>query len=183
MDTRHLDPLRDELRASKVVAPPQPWRKISDFAVGGLRSVGFDRESELLLVVSSAGRGVIDCQSGVKVARDDAEYYENEAMLEAEGIGPLEGRTLRISGLLGGGLPRGTSDGWSIETVYLNWPVAETLLLEPFASLYDSLRKKPSRFHRINSESEIRASGFSYSGRTLIIATSSGIAIYGRDAG
>ncbi len=182
MDTKHLDPLRKELRLLQKAAPPKPWRCAGAIAVGGLRAVGFDRMSELLLVVSSAGRGVIDCQTGAKVARDDGEYYENEQYLEAEGIGPLENRTLTMAGLFGGGLPRSTSDGWSIEVVTLDWPVGEVLLLEPFSSLYDSLRAKPSRFHKVASDSELRAVGFSYTGLSLIVATSSEVGVFCRDS-
>jgi len=114
MSTKHLDPLREELRALRTTLPPEPWRKVGVIAVGGLRTVGFDHESELLLVVSSAGRGVVDCQTGLKVARCDQEYFESEWKLEALGIGPLEGKKLHMSGLFGGGLPTSTSDNWSI---------------------------------------------------------------------
>jgi hypothetical protein len=51
------------------------------------------------LVVSSQGRGVIDCLTGEKVAPDDEEFYENETSLEAQGIGILSDRTIRMSGL------------------------------------------------------------------------------------
>jgi hypothetical protein len=183
MNTNHLEPLRKELRALQAAPPPKPWRKIGTIAVGGLRAVGFDRQSELLLIVSSAGRGVVDCHTGLKVARDGEEYYEGEGHLEARGIGPLQGATLRMAGLLGGGLPISTNDGWSVEVVTLDWPVHEILLLEPFASLYDSLRGKPSLFHKVGAESELRACGFSYSGRSFVVATSSDITIFGRDDG
>jgi hypothetical protein len=184
MNTAHLDPLRKELLALGVVEPPRPWREIGTVHVGGLRAIGFDRSSELFLIVSIAGRGVIDGVSGSKVARDVSEYFEGELLLEAEGIGPLQGITLRVAGLFGGGLPTFTADGWSVEVVPLKWPTPEVLLLEPFASLYDSLQGKKSRFHKLRSESDpVRACGFSYSGRTLVVATSSGVTIYGRDGG
>ncbi|MBW4482930.1 MAG: hypothetical protein KME14_10335 [Tildeniella torsiva UHER 1998/13D] len=182
MDTKHLDPLRKELRLLRATVPPKPWRSVGVIAVGGLHAVGFDRVSELLLVVSSAGRGVIDCQTGSKVARDSEEYYGNEQYLEADGIGPLKGRTLTMTGLLGGGLPKSTSDGWSVEVVTLDWPVGDILLLEPFSSMYDSLRGKSNRFHKVASDSELRAVGFSYSGLSLIVATSSDVAVFCRDA-
>jgi hypothetical protein len=135
MDTKHLDPLRKELRLLRVTVPPKPWRGAGVIAVGGLHAVGFDRRTELLLVVSSAGRGVIDCRTGSKVARESEEYTDYEQYLEAEGIGPLKGRALTMAGLLGGGLPKSTRDGWSIEVVTLAWPVGDILLLEPFSSL------------------------------------------------
>lgn len=181
MSTRHLDPLRKELRALRTVPPPTPWRKVGVVAVGGLRAVGFDRETELLLIVSSAGRRVVDCLTGQKVARDEDEHHEDERHLEAVGIGPLQGKTVRVAGLPGGGLPVSTHDGWSVEVVTLDWPTHEILLIEPFCSLYDSLRGKPGRFHKIGSESELRACGFSPSGLSLVVATSSEVMVFGRN--
>ena len=180
--TPHLDPLRTELALLKVTPPPPPWRKISTIAVGGLRAIGFDRQSELLLVVSSSGRGVIDCATGVRVTRDDGEYFEDTRFMEAAGVGPLEGLTVRVAGGQGGGLPTSTHDGWSIEVVTRDWPEREVLMLAPFASLFDFLQGKPSRFNKIAVESELRASGFSYTGRTLVVASSSDILIFGRDS-
>lgn len=180
--TPHLDPLRVELGSLKLTHPPSPWRKVSMIAVGGLRAVGFDRQSELLLVVSYAGRGVIDCKTGERIARDDSEYFEDTRFMEAAGIGPLEGQTVRVAGGQGGGLPTSTQDGWSIEVVTREWPEHEVLMLAPFASLYDCLQGKPSRFNKIAVESELRASGFSYTGRTLIVASSSDMLIFGRDS-
>jgi hypothetical protein len=181
MNRTRLDPLRSELRALLIGPPPKPWSLLATLAVGGLREVGFDRHSELLLVVSSAGRGVIDCTNATKVARDDSEYYEGEAILEATGIGPLQGTIIRMAGLYGGGLPTRTTDGWSVEVLALDWPVEEVILLEPKSFLYGSLNGKATSFHKIGSESEIRACGFSYSGRSLVIATTSAISVFRRD--
>jgi hypothetical protein len=183
MTTPHLDPVRREVRSLKVDVPPRPWQKVGIVAIGGLRTIGFDRSSEHLLVVSSAGRGVIDCSNCTRAARDDAEYYDGEEYLEAEGIGPLEGRTIRMAGVIGGGLPRTTQDGWSLEVITLDWPEHEVLLVEPYSSIYDSIYGKPSKFRKIARESELRAFGFSYSGKSLVIASSSDITVYGRIGG
>ena len=179
--TKHLDPVRKELREIQTTPPPLPWQKVRTIAVGGLLSVGFDRESDLLLIVSSAGRGVVDCRSGQRIARDDGEYYQDQTYLEAVGIGPLRGKTLRVSGLFGGSLPITAKDGWSIQVITLDWTVDDILLLEPYASLYDPLNGKRSRFHKIGSELELRACGFSYSGHSFVVATSSEITVYGRN--
>jgi hypothetical protein len=183
MNTPHLDPVRRVLRSLKVEAPPSPWKKLGMVAVGGLRAVGFDKASELLLVVSSAGRGVIDCTTCTKLARDDAEYCELDEYLEAEGIGPLNGTIVRMSGILGGGLPTSTSDGWSLEVVTLEWPENDILLVEPYCSICDTLDNKPSKFKKIGSESELRACGFSFTGNTFIVASPSDIAVFGRTNG
>ncbi len=52
-------------------------------------------------------------RSEVKL-RDYDEYYEREHLLEAEGTGPIEGQTIRVCGLFGGGLPTITEDNWAI---------------------------------------------------------------------
>ncbi|UYK88942.1 hypothetical protein [Xanthomonas sacchari] len=180
LSTRHLDALKEQLRELKEAQPPHPWREVATIAVAGLHSIGFDMESEYLLVVSSAGRGVIDCHAGQKVARDYEENYEGEEFLEANGIGPLQGKKIRTSGLPGGGLPLGTSDGWHIELVTLDWPIREIILVEPFSSLYGARYGKPAIFHKIYATYELRAIGFSYTGKTLVIATSSDIVIFSR---
>jgi hypothetical protein len=93
--------------------------------VGGLTEVGFGDDSDLLLIVSSQGRGVVDCRTGERVARDRADpddsWYDERRLL-AEGIGPLEGKTIRLAGLHGGGLLNCGQQGWSVEALALDWP-------------------------------------------------------------
>ncbi|MDH3347823.1 MAG: hypothetical protein OEM02_06965 [Desulfobulbaceae bacterium] len=179
--THHLKPLVSKLSALDLSKPPAPWCKAPTVLIGGLRSIGFQRDSDLLLVVSEQGRGVIDCVTGITLTRDRSEYYEDEILLEAEGIGQMSGQSIRISGLYGGGLPNSTSDNWSLETVTLAWPEQSLLLVEPGSWLYGSLYGKPCNFYKIFSDSEIRAQGFSPTGRTLVIATTSEIYIYSRN--
>jgi hypothetical protein len=172
--------LRQKISNTPLVENISGWNRITSIAVGGLRSVGFDRHTDLLLVVSSQGRGVIDCLSGEKLARDDEEYYEGEEHLEAEGIGLLEGKIIQMTGLFGGGLPLTTEDGWSIKVVCLNWPIEEVLISPPDSYLYGSIHNRTDRFEKVLSDSCIRAVGFSHSGRSLVIATTSDVTIYGR---
>lgn len=181
MQTSHLDPLRKQLRALHVVAPPPPWSRLATIAVGGLLSIGFDRTSELLLVISGAGRGVIDCRTGGKVARDYDEYFGNEQFLEADGIGPLHGKIVPVSGFFGGGLPIATADGWHVELVSLDWPLTDIFLIDPSSSLYGAQYGKPAIFHKIGTELGLRACGFSYTGNSFVIATSSDITVFLRD--
>jgi hypothetical protein len=180
---QHLDSLKRKLAGAKASPPPLPWRKGAVLAVGGLRAVGFDRHSDQLLVVSSQGRGVVDCISGQKLARDDEEYFEGEEHLEAKGIGPLTGKLIHMAGLHGGGLPIVTEDRWTLEVLTLDWPTKEVFLFEPGSWLYGSLYSKPDNFAKLASESEVRACGFSHTGRSLVIATSSELTIYNRADG
>ncbi|HVJ62309.1 MAG TPA: hypothetical protein VM555_06300 [Tahibacter sp.] len=168
------------MRALPQVLPPAPWRRSTVMAVGGLRAAGFDRDSELLLVVSASGRSVIDCRTGEKVARDPSDYWEDQRLLEAEGIGPLAGKTLRVAGLAGGGLPLYTSDGWWIELAAPDWPDTDVLLKEPDSHPHDSSREQPAAMHKLHTESELRACGFSCTGRSFIVGTPSDLAVYTR---
>jgi hypothetical protein len=87
------------------------------YAVGGLFGVGYATASELLLVLSSQGRGVFDCATGERLARDYEESHKffDPIRLTAVGFGPLDGQAIRIAGLFGGGLPLTTLDGWYLE--------------------------------------------------------------------
>jgi len=180
MSPLHLNRLRQQLLSLQILPPPDPWHERVRMQVAGLRGVGFDRTSELLLVVSDSGRSVIDCKSGRTVASDTDEYYEDEGLLEATGIGPLEGRTVRMSGSLGGGLPISTADGWSVECIALEWPSYEYLLMEPFASVHDSFHWIPGKVHKIGRATNSLAFGFSYVGASLVVATPCDVTVYGR---
>ena len=170
-DSAHLDPVRSKLRAAPIAQPPHPWRALPTYAVGGLEFVGFDRAGRYLLVVSSSGRGLFDCSTGEKVARDFDGHgtWIDEAHLECMGIGPIADEIVRLAGISGGGLSRSGADGWSLETVPLDWPDAWMVLLPSFRSLYEP----DAPFTVIACEREVRAVGFSPSGRTLVVATSS----------
>jgi hypothetical protein len=176
----HLKPLQKKLLSLKIEEVPNPWKLVTTFAIGGLRSVGFDQASENLLVVSSQGRGVIDCLTGEKIARDYEEFYENETSLEAQGISILSDCLIRMSGLFGGGLPIITEDGWQIECLTLKWPEQMLILLPPSSYLYAVASGQPNTMTKIFEDSCIRAYGFSYTGRSFIIATTSDLTIFAR---
>jgi len=178
--TSHLDSLRATIRQCQPSLPPSPWEIAGEFTVASLFDVGFDRDSELLLVSSSSGLGLFDCETGQKIARHTSERPLTDRFLECKGIGALEGKTLQMAGILGGGLPSIAPDDWAVETVSLQWPEHHLLLVEPGAWLYGALYDKPSTFHKLAIESELRAFGFSYTGRTLVIATSNELVIYRR---
>lgn len=169
--TAHLDPVRSKLRAAPTAPPPRPWRSLPTYFVGGLEFVGFDRVGRYLLIVSSSGRGLFDCSTGEKVARDSdcLGTWLDDAHLECKGMGPIAEQTVKLAGIGGGGLRRSGSEGWSIETVTLSWPDALVVLLPMHRSLYEG----SAPFTVIACESELRAAGFGPSGRTLVVATSS----------
>lgn len=175
----HLEPLKIKLLSLEIKKPPLPWQHKTAILVGGLCSVGFDRDTENLLILSHQGRGVVDCSTGEKTARDYEDYYENRS-LEAEGIGCLSGKIIKMAGLFGGGLPICTEDDWSLELVTINFPEEMIFLVEPGSDLYGITWNRPDNFTKIEQRETIRAYGFSYTGNTFIIATSSDVIIYNR---
>ena len=183
-----LLPMIHRVRTAAVQAPPAPWQWRAVHAVGGLTEVGFGRGTDLLLVVSHDGRGVFDCLTGLRVARDPTMPEPGEAdwqdthELDAEGIGPLAGQTVRTSGLAGGGLALATADGWTAERLVLDWPEESLLLVPPGAWIYETRAGRSAAFTKIAVENEPRAWGFSPTGRSLVLATSSDVTIFGRRA-
>lgn len=161
--------------------PPQPWRKASATAVGGLEAVGFADGSDLMLVLSSAGRSVIDCVSGDVIARDREPCELDYGTLLCAGIGPLAEDQVRMGGLYGGGLPNSTKDGWGVELRPLSWPLEELILSPPGETmLWTAPGKKPGLTKLQQAGAELRAFGFSSTGRSLVLACSSDVTVYVR---
>ncbi|MEV4466108.1 hypothetical protein AB0J51_21100 [Micromonospora echinofusca] len=191
MISEYQQQLRERFLAAPVMPAPAPWRPLpgpySYISVGGLFGVGFASHpvsgDDLLMVVSSQGRGLLDASSGAKIARDrdpDRELCEPfGADLSCPGLGPLAGVQVRIAGLFGGGLHSTTEDGWTVDVVAPDWPNHRVLLST------DGGRHSgpPGRtwWHIFHSNySELRAAGFSPSGRTLVIATSNDVTLMTR---
>jgi hypothetical protein len=155
------------------IAVPSAWRSVGAFPVGGLRGVGFDEERELILVESVSGKGVFDCTSGERIARDPeaVSTFAEEVRLESRGIGPLEGKTIRVCGLFGGGFPLMTLDGWSVELVHHSWPhLASLVLIPPGASLWDPAKAR--HCCKLAETEAPLAYGFSHTGQSLVLAHS-----------
>lgn len=72
------------------------WPYSAILQIGGTVSLGFDKDSDLLLICTSAGRGIVDCRYPKVIARDYKEYYP--IINKAEGIGPLENRVIDVIG-------------------------------------------------------------------------------------
>lgn len=143
--------------------------------------VGFGGDDRFLLVVSSAGRGIFNCETGEKTARDYDEKFgdwSDSYRVECLGIGPLQNEWIRMAGLFGGGLARTTHDRWKVECVQLSWP-REQLVIEPASC---SIYRKETAIVRLQPPiSTVQAFGFSPTGRALVAATSSDVTIYWRE--
>jgi len=175
----HLDPVSRKVRSVEVSDPPPPWRRTASIPTDGLSEAGFDDDSELLLVISQHGREIIDCAAGQVVDRDaieDDKGWYGRDILTGIGFGPLDGKQVRLCGQYGGGLPVCTRDGWAVEALAIDWPDHSLLLIDPASSLY----QPHARFWKIDVVSDLRAFGFSYTGKTLLIATPNGVTFFGR---
>ena len=178
----HLVGLVNDLQHKRIENPPAPWKKVETYAIGGLEAIGYAPDSDLLLVVSSQGRGVFDCIKGEKIARDREAYpydYIDETRLLATGIGPLAGQQIRIAGMYGGGLPTATNDGWGLFVLHLPWPHHHIYLTTPFKGIYSGAENAV----KVGSESGYCACGFSETGLSFVIACSSDITIFTRGVG
>ncbi len=163
--------------------PPAPWKHCTTWAVGGLFQVGYAENTDLLLVLSGQGRGIFNCLTGAKVARDYEEAHDffDPVRLLAQGFGPLENKSIRMAGLFGGGLPHKTEDGWFLEEQAPAWPTRSILLRPPTVKREDgSLVRGEPMVIGDDGACELRAYGFSETGRSLVIAVSCNLIIFVR---
>jgi hypothetical protein len=161
--------LREAYQRKPQQEAPLPWRRIQ-LHIAGLTAVGFGPGTELLLVLSHSGRGVVDCASGLVVARDyeDVDLPDGPYPVFAPGIGPLAGQRVPLAGLWGGGLRTMSPDGWVIHRAAPNWPLESAVLCPPHAKEIEDEATATVLLKDLNPE--IRAFGFSDSGNTLIVA-------------
>lgn len=176
---------RDAISLALAAAPladrAGPWRPIVTHAVGGLTAVGFDRTAEVMLVTSATGQSVIDGATGEILYRNRQDDGLDVAALKGTRLDSPADERFDMAGLYGGGLRRVTDDGWSVAHM------AGHALLHPkdasiqfLAPEWDSYRKD-STFHLLDRSGEdMRAFGFSWTGRTLALATPSTLVLWGR---
>ena len=178
----HLQELFRRLVNLPVSEAPSPWRAAAVHSVGGLTDVGFGISSDLLLVLSHDGRGLFDCASGERIARDRSTNFEHDtANLLARGIGPIAGQLVRTAGLYGGGLALTTADGWNLDSAVLTWPTPTLFLSPPGESLYGRTFTGSPGTTKLGGDETIRVFGFSPTGRAFIIGSSSDLTIYNRN--
>lgn len=182
----HQQRLRSLLGRVPESQPPSPWERSAWMAIGGLTEVGFVPGTVRLLLVSSSGRGLLDCRTGEVIARDrntqDWGWYDTSRLV-AECIGSYDGVEVPLSGLHGGGLPNSTEDGWSVELFQPNWPENWVVLQSDYSSVLME-HTQPGRHlpkaTRIASDTDLRAVGFSADGTVLVVATGSDVAVHRR---
>ncbi|BBO32811.1 hypothetical protein PLANPX_2423 [Lacipirellula parvula] len=175
--------IRARLEAMPSVVPPSPWLQVQRMTIGGLYGVGFGENSDDLLVVSSQGRGLFNCLSGERTARDDDTTYINpdSTGMTEPGIGSWSSLQIPIAGIHGGGLGARTTDGWSLDVVQLPWPFHVIFLTSNSKDFLDTTASVSKIC--VTDTYEFRAAGFSPTGRSLIIAQSGELIIFSRAKG
>ena len=179
----YRETLNGRLRALQLEDSPSPWKRVASHMVGGLTEVGYSEGTDLLLVISSEGRSLFDCLSGIRMARDheapsaDANWYDPPRLV-ALGINSTSDQFVRLAGWHGGGLPRFTKDGWSLELVSPDWPNNSIVLSPPHKSVL--IESNSEGCVKIAEDYEIRAYGFAETGRSFVIAKSHALEIFSR---
>ncbi len=161
----------------KVQNCPDGW-EFKHFAVGGLTEIGFSYlNPDMLLVISSSGRGLFDCSNLTKIEKDYNNDFEIDySELICYGIGELKDERIRVSGLHGGGLPLGNSNGDSLDVMALDWPDVDIIFQPEFSSFYSE--KDVNKCCRIYKTGTLKAYGFSKIGNYFVIATSSDLLLF-----
>lgn len=176
----HLKERFDALESMPVASSlPPPWSGPTTIAVGGLTDVGFRDSSDLLMCISSTGRGVIDCLAGSKIARDDSDELAFDlGNLLAAGIGPLADAQIRTAGLAGGGLPSGTQDGWSAQRHPFAFPDEQLFVAPPGQTMLWTRRGGPPRAVMMESRAASSRACAAAHVAVCAVARSSGLAAH-----
>ena len=168
--------LAERVNALEFQEPPDLWTR-NIWAVGGLISIGYAQNSDLLLVVSHAGRGVFDCLLNQKVARDHEEV-DDYLLIPQQGIGILEGQIIQTASRYNGCLNR-RWDGWSLEQASPNWPFSSIILQPPGCNLYDNRTwQQCIKVAPHGDEDDIVTYGFSDTGKSFVVAMSHTLEIF-----
>jgi hypothetical protein len=149
------------------------WRSVLLASVGGLTEIGFSGSEAALLVVSHDGRGLFDLENGKRIARDDAQPAPGSPWIDrktkrVQGIGPSRGEWFAMNGLWGGALQTRSPTGWTVAV--LGRGRNERAYVTGLRDRTKWLVGRPL--------GEIRAFGFSGSGRHLVLATSSDVSVF-----
>ncbi len=152
-----------------------------------MAAVGYGSSGDDSHVTSSKGQSVMDGTTGETMYRNrDADGLDTSALKGTRLDHPADER-FDMVGLYGGALRTMTDDGWSIEKIVTPAGV-QCLLQPPKASIHFADPKwnghgKDATFYLMGTAGDdIRAYGFSWTGRILALATSGSLTLWSRPA-
>ena len=158
---------------------PDGWEYVGGIAISGFIGFGFSKKrSNLVLVVSTTGRSLINCDTAAKVARDYEEYAGvDDSGIFCEGLEELSQESILITGQNGGGLPNSTCIGESLRLYSPNWPQHDLYFCGPSGDpLFEKFQGSCIRLRT----DFIEAFGFSWCGDYFAVANSSDFDIWKR---
>jgi len=177
---QHREKINTILEKIPSVQNPKGWTRKSTFAIGGFEYFGFSEASDILVVLSTQGRGLIDMAKDEKIARDDStNYVLDESLLISEGFDILEGETIRLASKYGGSLlPVSNKSHESLARVSPLYPCEDVIFQPPFESCLNEWHNKNCvRIYR----GFLYCYGFSFSGKYFVIADDGGITFWEAD--
>jgi hypothetical protein len=132
-----------------------------------LLAVGFAPGTDKLLAVAQSGLYLFDGRTRALVSHDGSDHALPDYPDWVEGRGPLASYRVPLMGIDGGvPLPRRSPDGWSLGVLFTE--AGAVVWLSP---RYDSAERPGSGSRRLaRTFPELRAAGFSDTGRTLVLA-------------
>jgi len=149
---------------------PDGWER-ETFAVGGLMYIGFSNVCpEKLIVISSQGQSVINCETGEKVYCEE-NYDEDDLIALAEELGD---EIVPIAGDCGGGLRRASKDGNMLALAAPFWPMENIIFMPKWISYFQN----PEKCTIIFEDYEIKAFGFSRCGNYMAVCNSHTLDIF-----
>lgn len=161
-------------------ASPDGWERIGEIAISGFIGFGFARsKTNLILVVSTSGRALVNCDSAEKIDRDYEEFKGvDDSGIFCEGIGEIAGEKILIEGPNGGGLPNSTCLGETLRLCSPNWPQHSLYFCGPEGNpLIEKFQKNCIKLQT----DFIEAYGFSWCGDYFAIANSANLEIWKRE--
>jgi hypothetical protein len=161
------------------------WTHKNTFGIGGLENIGYAPKQDYLMVLSSQGQGIFDCIAGEKIAQlnNDSDWWQNfnQETNSIKGFDILDKTEISTCGLFGqNNLLKSTSDGWTL-TVSNPEPDDKPFEMYLVQKIHlVSPDKKEKIFITKDGPCELRAFGFSETGKSLIVALSCDLTIYSR---
>lgn len=159
------------------------WTYTGASAVGGSTHFGFIEKTECVTCLSDNGFSIFDCSSGERLDRRHYPSVVDARSLQIEI--PFSGsiHSVRLASTFEGGLPRTTEDGWTLAVLLDLWPRTEWLAIPPNGALGFVNDSCPDeRVFRLNSDlHNERVFGFSWTGKSLILADRTDIHMWHRE--
>ena len=164
---------------------PKGWAHRGTFAIGGLEYFGFAETSDILVVISTQGRGLIDMAKGEKIARDKSTDFDlDRTLLISKGFDILEGETIKLASKYGGSLlPVSNKSQETLVRVSPLYPCEDIIFQPPYENCFAD-----GHFKNICSDNCVRVYrgflycyGFSFSGRYFVIADECGVTYWEAD--